>query len=291
MYKRSPLFSALLLLSVGLPIVAMGCSAPEGQPARRTTVRTGPSRTAPARPAPQRVTIHPLWEVKTGHQQARLAQVKYGCLLVLGGQYVAHGTPQRELLCLAPADGKVRWRWRGGQAPLTVAAAHSAVVTLRDAVDKHHFVDARTGRKVDRPKGILPARGTTPLEVDGHRYTVEGHTVRCVDARTGATIWESPTRGPAVGLRVVGRTIYYAVGGERAIHARNARSGLGLWLHQVRPQPGVKNPRAANFSFAVRKGRLYVARYDGTVGAFALRRAGSPRRAAPRPAPRRGQKE
>jgi len=275
----------LWLASAGVLVGSTGCPAPDRRPARRTTARTAPSRLSYAKPSAPSITIHPLWEARTGHPQARLAQVKYGCVLVLAGQYVARGTPQRELLCLAPQSGQVRWRWRGGQAPLEVAATHSHVVTLRDAAAKLHFVDAKTGRTVDRPKGRLPAPRTAPLVVDGHRYWVEGHTVRCADAQTGETIWESPTRGPATGLRVAGRTIYYAVGGERAIHARDARSGLDLWLHQVRSLRGVKHPRAVNFSFAVVPGRLFVARYDGTVGAFDLRRQSSPpRRPAPMPA-------
>lgn len=273
------------LLAGGLFLTVTGCSASDPQPARRTAARPA-LRPVAVRPAPVQVTVHPLWEVKTGQQQARLSQVKYGCVLVLAGQYVARGTPQRELLCLSLADGKVRWRWSGGQAPLEVAATTSWVVTLRDAAGKHHFVDAKTGRQVDRPKGPLPGpRRVAPLVADGRSYEVDGHNLRCTHASTGKLIWESPTRGAVSGLRIQGRVAYYAVAGERAIHARDARSGLGRWLHQVRPLTGVKHPRAASFSFGVQGQRLYVARYDGSVGAFVLRQKGkpvAPRRAGPR---------
>jgi PQQ-like domain len=279
----SPFASLFLLASVCVVVLASGCSSPKPTPARRTSVRPPPPRGPSVRLSDPRVTVVKRWDVKTGHPQVRLAQVKLGCVLVLGGQYVARGAPQQELLCLTPGSGKIRWRWRGPNAPLDVVATHSGVVTLVDAAGKHHFVDAGTGRKVDRPKGSLPGvRRKGPLVVDGHRYTVDGFMVRCAHAKTGEAIWESPTRGPVVGLRVTGRVVYYAVGTERAIHARDARSGLGLWLHQVKPLTGVKHPRSANFSFAVVNQWLYVARYDGSVGGFELRRkTPPPRRAAP----------
>lgn len=264
------------LFTGGLLLTLTGCPSSAPQPARRTATRPAARRVAP-RSAPPQVIVQPLWEAKTGQQQARLSGVKYGCVLVLAGQYVARGTPQRELECLSLTDGKVRWRWSGGRPPLEVAATQSWVVTLRDAAGKHHFVDARTGRKVDRPKGRLPGPPrSAPLEVDGRRYLVEGHNLRCTHASTGKLIWESPTRGALSGLRVQRGVVYYAVAGERAIHARDARSGLGRWLHQVRPVTGVKPPRAASFSFAVQGQRLYVARYDGTVGAFVLKHRGKP---------------
>ncbi len=288
MSRVFPVSWSVLLMSCCLLPAASGCPASEPQPARRTTARPA-VRQPPARAGVGRVTIHPLWEAKTGQQQARVAQVKLGCVLVLAGPYAAHGTPQRELLCLAPATGKIRWRFSGGQAPLEIAATTSGVVTLRDAAGKHHFVDGRTGRRVVRPMGRLPQpRPKASVVAQGRRYTTEGYAVRCVHAQSGGIIWESPTRGGVSGLRVQGNTVYYSVAGERAIHARHAGSGLGQWLHQVRPLQGVKHPRAASFSFAVAEKRLIVARYDGSVGGFELRTKAKPRARAVPPRRRGG---
>jgi outer membrane protein assembly factor BamB len=213
--------------------------------------------------------VRTLWSVSTGQQTGRVVDLASPCLLVTAGAYVAAGNPAKQLLCLDPGSGKIRWRYSGGATPIQYLRTSGNRVLLKDG-PKTVRLNLADGRRVKPPLASGKAVGAPGHSGPTLPCRYRGTEVSCPLPRSRGGRWKATAEGRVTRLVHTAAWAVVAIEGPRVIRAYHRADGRIVWSLTVPPVPKVKYPKRVNFTFLIREGVLFVANYDGTVSAHQL---------------------
>lgn len=202
------------------PAANQGQLAPRDDDRRRPSRKRSMRRRSVATDLPERF----LWATATGDEVRGTARYD--------GESVFIGSYDRNVYCLAPDDGAVRWKFPTGRGVVARPVSAGGLVFFGSEDSAVYCLDARSGGVVWQFRTSMAVRSSAAILDNRVVVGSDDATLYCFDLVEGEILWRQRTWGPVRSSPVIRDDRVYVGGDDGYLYALDLETGAIVWRRQ-----------------------------------------------------------